>query len=122
MARRSRRVNRWLVIGSALVASLAATAVFAQFTAFSDHSGAILEGNWQSCLEEDGQYGERIYDGRLPGFGPFELHMGPYHDFALFRGVQAEHRDHASADNLLRPSTVPMSGTVAKHRWDVAGL
>jgi hypothetical protein len=31
---------------------------------FSDHTRAMLEGNWQSCRETDGQYGERVYDGK----------------------------------------------------------
>ena len=50
---------------------------------FSDHKRALLEGNWQSCREPDGHYGERVYDGKWPGMGAFELHMGPYHEFAL---------------------------------------
>ena len=66
-------------------------------------SRALLEGNWQSCREGDGQYSERVYDGKWPGIGPFELHMGPYHEFALFRGIQDAHRDHNSSDNLLKP-------------------
>ena len=47
-----------------------------------------------------------MYDGKWPGIGPFELHMGPYHEFALFRGIQDEHRDHSSAENLLKPYNV----------------
>jgi hypothetical protein len=83
-----------------------AAAGFSQFTSFSDRSRALLEGNWQSCRESDGQYAERIYDARFPGIGPFELHMGPYHEFALFRGVVDGHRDHNSTANLLRPFNV----------------
>jgi hypothetical protein len=49
-----------------------------------------LDGNWQSCRETGGEYSERVYDGKWPGLPPFELHMGPYHEFALFRGIQAE--------------------------------
>lgn len=93
-----------------------------QFTSMSDRTRAILEGNWQSCRESDGQYAERVYDGTVPGIGPFELHMGPYHEFALFRGVQNGHREHASADNLLRPFTVEMVANNARHKWEVAGL
>src|SRR5438874_2700610 len=40
----------------------------------------------------------------------------------LFRGVQEEHRDHASPDNLLRPHTVSLEGATARQRWAVAGL
>jgi len=94
----------------------------AQFTSFNDRSRSMLEGNWQSCREADGQYGERIYDGKWPGVGPFELHMGPYHEFALYRGIQEEHRDHRSAENLLRPSNIDVVSNRARHTWDVDGL
>src|SRR5262245_17559994 len=99
---RSSAGMKWqLITGIALACCFGAAAVgSAQFTSMSDRSGALLEGNWQSCRETDGQYSERVYDGRWPGFGSFELHMGPYHEFALFRGVQEEHRDHNSAENL----------------------
>jgi hypothetical protein len=95
---------------------------YPQFTSFSDRSRAMLEGNWQSCLEADGWYSERVYDNVAPGLGRFELHLGPYHEFALFRGVQDEHRDHRSADNLLRPYTVAVIANRASQKWDVAGL
>jgi hypothetical protein len=82
----------------------------------------MLEGNWQSCREADGQYGERVYDGKWAGLAPFELHMGPYHEFALFRGIQDDHREHASADNLLKPYNIEISGNRARQTWDVAGM
>jgi hypothetical protein len=94
----------------------------AQFIPHSDRSRLALDGNWQSCREETGEYSERVYDGKWPGLPPFELHMGPYHDFALFRGIQSEHRDHDSAENLLKPHTVELQGHLARHTWDVAGL
>ena len=65
---------------------------------------------------------ERVYDGKWPGIGPFELHMGPYHEFALFRGIQDEHRDHNSADNLLKPYNVEIRANAARQSWDVDGL
>ena len=99
-----------------------ATFVQAQFTPFSDRSRAMLEGNWQSCRESDGQYGERVYEGKWPGMGAFELHMGPYHEFALFRGIQDVHRDHNSPDNLLKPFNIQLHGRSARHAWDAAGL
>jgi hypothetical protein len=94
----------------------------AQFTPFNDRSRATLEGNWQSCRERDGQYAERVYDGKWPGLPPFELHLGPYHDFALFHGIQDAHRDHSSPENLLTPHTVELRGNRAAQTWDVAGL
>jgi hypothetical protein len=93
-----------------------------QFVPIGDRSRAVLEGNWQSCREIDGKYAERVYDNNLPLIGPFELHLGPYHEFALFRGVQDDHRDHASAENLLKPFTVEVQANRARHSWDAAGL
>lgn len=105
-----------LILGSA-------AAGYTQFTSSNDRTThAILEGNWQSCRDADGQYSERVYDGKVPGFGPFELHLGPYYEFALFRGVEDAHRDHSSPDNLLHPYTVEMSGTSARRNWNAAGL
>jgi len=119
---RTRRAKYQVIAG--FTAAFLGAAVFshAQFRPFSDHTRALLEGNWQSCRESDGQYGERVYDGKWPGLAPFELHLGPYHEFALFRGIQDEHRDHASADNLLKPSNVELRGTSAKQTWNVQGF
>lgn len=114
----------WQLISGWTVACCfgAAALGYSQFTPFSDHSRAILEGNWQSCRGADGQYSERVYDAKLPGMGPFELHMGPYHEFALFRGIQEAHRDHTSAENLLKPFNIDVSNNTAHQNWTVAGL
>ena len=111
-------------IGALTLAAFLGAASFsrAQFTPMTDRSTAMLEGNWQSCREDGGGYSERVYDGRWSGLPPFELHMGPNHEFALFRGIQDAHRDHDSAENLLRPYKVELSGGTARHSWDVAGL
>jgi len=93
-----------------------------QFTAFNDRSRAMLEGNWQSCRESDGQYAERVYDGKWPGLAPFELHLGPFRDFALFMGIQDDHRDHNDTANLLKPHTLELRSNRVKQTWDVAGL
>ena len=113
----------WLLIG--LVAStvgLVAVPAAPQFTSYSHDSRNILEGSWQSCREDDGRYTERIYDHVVNGVGRFEVHMGPRDEFAIFEGVQDEHRDHASADNLLRPYRVVMEAGRAKHRWEIPSL
>jgi hypothetical protein len=118
------RGGKWQLITASTVAlCLGGAAVgFSQFTSFSDRSRAVLEGNWQTCREGDGQYSERIYDARIPGIGKYEFHMGPYHEFALFRGIQDEHRDHNSAANLLHPYTVDVVSGFGKQKWEAAGL
>lgn len=92
-----------------------------QFTSFQS-GGSILEGNWQSCREDDGQYSERIYDHKMSDGRWFEFHMGPYHDFALFLGVQDEHRDHNLPENLLQPYQVVLDNNLAGHEWKVPQL
>ena len=118
------RTRVWL--RAALFAGIAslgvATGGWSQFTSFNDRSRLMLEGNWQSCRGAGGEYAERVYDGRWAGLPPFELHLGPYHEFALFSGIQDEHRDHRSATNLLNPHTVELRGNRAKQQWDVAGF
>ncbi len=92
------------------------------FRPFSDHRKALLEGNWQSCREGSDQYAERVYDGKWAGLPPFELHMGPHHEFALYRGIQEDHRDHNSSANLLKPYIVEIRANAARQSWDVDGL
>jgi hypothetical protein len=121
MARARLRWRRIAVL-TGLCCFGAAALSFAQFTSVSDRSRSLLEGNWQSCRETDGHYAERVYDGKWPGMGPFELHLGPYHEFALFRGIQDAHRDHNSAENLLKPFNIELRGRSAQHAWDTAGL
>jgi hypothetical protein len=121
MERAGRKWQLVILFTGTLVLGAAASGL-SQFTSSNDRRLAMLEGNWQSCRESDGQYAERIYDGQLPGVGPFELHMGPYHEFALFRGVQDDHRDHSSAQNLLKPYTVDVIANVGRQKWDTAGL
>ncbi len=83
---------------------------------FSNDARNLLEGNWQSCRENDGQYAERVYDHVVNGVGQFEVHMGPRREFAIFKGVQDVHRDHDSPDNLLKPFRVPLEFGRAKQR------
>jgi len=80
----------------------------------------ILEGHWQSCQEpRGGPYAERVYDHVVNGVGQFEVHLGPRHEFAMFLGVQEEHREHARPDNLLEPYRVLLRGTRASERWEI---
>jgi hypothetical protein len=121
----SKRARRELVAGIAIagclgIASIAQAQLFRPFT--DRKTGVLLEGNWQSCREADGTYAERVYDGRWVGLPPFELHMGPNHEFALYRGIQDEHRAHDSSENLLKPYTVAIRANAARQSWDVDGL
>ncbi len=119
MARRGRgRMVAGLTVAVCLVSAVAQS----QFVSTGDRTSSLLEGNWQSCREHDGKYGERVYDNTLPGLGPFELHLGPYHEFALFRGVQDDHRDHSSDENLLRPFNIEVMANRARQSWETAGL
>jgi len=66
--------GKWQFIAACTTAVClgSAAAAYSQFTSFNDRSRALLQGHWQSCREDDGQYAERIYDSKLPGIGPFD--------------------------------------------------
>jgi hypothetical protein len=113
----------WLLTGlfvSAFV--LAARPAAPQFTSYSRDSRHILEGSWQSCRDGDGRYTERVYDHVVNGVGQFEVHLGPRDEFALFIGVQDEHREHASRANLLQPYRVENDAGRAMRHWDLPSL
>jgi len=93
-----------------------------QWISYSSNHRNILEGNWQSCLDRSGRYTERVYDHVVAGVGQYEVHLGPRREFAIFQGVQDEHRDHDSPDNLLKPFRVLMEGTRAKQHWEIPSL
>ncbi len=82
----------------------------------------ILEGNWQSCQQPDGTYAEKIYDHYVNSVPQFEVHLGPRREFAIFKGVQEDHREHNSPENLLKPYRVLMEGTRARQQWDIPSL
>lgn len=85
----------------------------AQYTPFHGDPKYLLEGNWQSCRDANGQYAERVYD--QPQLG-IEVHLGPGDEFAVFRGIEDEHREHRSPDNLLFPEYRVRGG---EHRWEL---
>jgi hypothetical protein len=114
----------WLLIGVCAAAALVGVppASAQIFRPFSNDTRNVLEGNWQSCRERDGTYAERVYDHVVNGVGLYEVHMGPRREFAIFKGVQDEHRDHDSVENLLRPFRVAFENGRAKQRWEVPAL
>ena len=112
----------WLLTGVLVSVAAGVHLTAGQFTAFSRDTRNILEGNWQSCRESDGQYSERVYDHVVNGVPKFEVHMGPRREFAIFLGVQDTHRDHDSADNLLKPYRVALDAGRAKQRWEIPSL
>jgi hypothetical protein len=99
-----------------------ALALLAQFTSYLKNPKNILEGNWQSCRQIDGSYSERVYDHVVKGVPQFEVHMGPKREFAIFAGVQDEHRDHESPANLLTPYRLDVQGNLASHEWKIPSL
>ena len=101
---------------------LVAPSAAAQFTSYSRGSHNILEGNWQSCREADGKYSERVYDHVVNGVAKFEVHMGPRREFAIFEGVQEEHRAHDLAANLLQPFRLEVESNLAHHEWKIPSL
>lgn len=117
------RVVSWsLIAGITSAFVLAARPAAPQFTSYSRDPRHVLEGTWQSCRDTDGRYAERVYDHVVNGVGQFEVHLGPRDEFAIFTGVQEEHREHASAANLLKPYRVVNDTGRASQRWDVASL
>ena len=117
------RASRLVCGAAAATALLAARPATPQFVSFSGNLHNILEGNWQSCQEpSSGRYTERVYDHVVNGVGQFEVHLGPRREFAIFNGVQDQHREHDSPDNLLQPFRVAMEGTRARQRWEITSL
>ena len=93
-----------------------------EFISYSSNPRNILEGNWQSCQDARVHYAERVYDHVVNGVAKYEVHLGPRREFAIFAGVQDEHRDHDSPENLLKPFIVSMQGSRAQRRWEVPSL
>ena len=94
----------------------------AQWISYSSNPRNILEGSWQSCLDQTGRYTERVYDHVVNGVGLFEIHLGPRREFAVFPGVQDQHREHETPENLLKPFRVLLEGGRARHKWDIPSL
>ncbi len=121
MKRVARNVS---VAGALLLAALAWSrpASAQEWISYNSDPKNILEGNWQSCQQQDGRYAEKIYDHYVNGVAQYEVHLGPRREFAIFKGVQDEHREHDEPTNLLKPYRVAMEGSRARQHWDVPSL
>ena len=97
------------------ICNLFASLLLAQYTPFHHDAKFVLEGNWQSCIDDTGRFDEKVYD--QPQLG-IEVHLGPGDEFAIFKGIQEEHRDHRSPENLLQPYRV----RAGRQRWDLPDL
>ena len=96
--------------------AFAAAPIAAQYTPFHHDAKLLLEGNWQSCFDSRmGQFDEKIYD--QPALD-LEVHLGPGDEFAIFKGIQDDHRDHRLPENLLQPFRV----RDGHHRWELPEL
>lgn len=86
-------------------------------------NGVVLHGFWQSCRGDEG-YEERIYDYHLNGKHLWSFHMGPYKEFALFKGSLSEDTPHESTLNLLGPAYTynAFKTKVGGRNWSVPTL
>ena len=87
----------------------------------STKPNVILNGVWASCREDDGQFGERIWDYVVDNNSKwvFEFHMGPYHEFALYRTKQDDEHNHSDDSNELKPYDVIVEQFRANQTWDL---
>jgi hypothetical protein len=113
------RVFLLAIVTSAMSFVPPAPAAAQEWISYSSNPRNILEGNWQSCADRSGRYAERVYDHVVNGVAQFEVHLGPRREFGIFQGVQDEHREHASMDNLLKPFRVAAEGNRARQRWEI---
>jgi len=117
-------LQKILLTGGMLLAALSSSHPSAaqEWISYNSDPRNILEGNWQSCQQPDGRYAEKIYDHYVNGVPQYEVHLGPRREFAIFKGVMEDHREHDAPDNLLRPYRVLMEGGRARQHWDIPSL
>lgn len=82
-----------------------------------------LFGNWQSCLQDDNTYGERIYDHVVGSKFLWTFHMGPMDELAFYSGSGPEDdlHDHDNTLNLLMPAyrVFSVSTWKGKRNWSI---
>lgn len=91
----------------------------------SDLTGGVkFYGSWQSCMDNDGQYGEMAYDRFERGVHKWTLHLGPRDEFALYRGFGPDGDHKHDANNLLAPSykVYDVNTWRGKRNWMVPSL
>ena len=95
------------------------------WTSFKDPADtkAILDGHFQSCtIPEDG-YGEIAYDHYVNGKQLWSFHLGPFDDWALFKGTEPDGDDHDSPLNLLAAHHALSLPTInGARQWSVPSL
>lgn len=73
---------------------------------FALQPGEILHGNWQSCREANG-FGEQIYEHTTVRgsrvIHDWDFHLGPYHEFALYRRESDPILDWLTHDDGVSP-------------------
>lgn len=85
----------------------------------------LHQGNWQSCKDSDGLWGERVLEHVQLGVYQWELHMGPEDEFALYaQKVDGPDHVHSEQDNLLGPAyrVGDVSTWRGKRNWSVSKL
>jgi len=119
-----RGLGRLSMAGALVALALAwpRAAAAQEWISYNSDPKNILEGNWQSCVQAGGRYAEKIYDHYVNSVPQFEVHLGPRREFAIFKGVQEEHREHELRENLLQPYRIRMEGSRARQHWDVPSL
>jgi hypothetical protein len=117
-------LTRLSIAGAILLMALLrpATLNAQEWISYNSDPRNILEGNWQSCQQSDGRYAEKIYDHYVNSVPQYEVHLGPRREFAIFKGVQEDHREHDDPSNLLKPYRVLMEGSRARQHWDIPSL
>src|SRR5512139_3663895 len=76
-----------LSVAGAILLGMAAvqrSASAQEWISYNSDPRNILEGNWQSCQQQDGRYAEKIYDHYVNSVPQYEVHLGPRREFAIF--------------------------------------
>ena len=98
--------------------------LIAQLWVSSPDNTALLHGHWQSCLQLDGVWTEKIYDRYERSLLRWSFHMGPFDEFALFApGTEPDEDDHSAPINLLTsPKVLSFNTKLRGRQWNIPQL